>query len=116
MELRNVVEKFGGIYKVTQKKMFKAVSRKMRLPSTITNSSTSLRKHYTRYILPIEKLLGEKQQEQDKPVIALALAEESQPGTASAVLGWVLDSSGEGEGHRSAFNQVRRIDAMEMGE
>lgn len=53
-----IVCKAGGGSKVTEKKQWKQIGRELELPSTITNASSMLRKHYLRLLLPIEILLS----------------------------------------------------------
>jgi hypothetical protein len=46
----------GGGVRVTALKLWKQIGRDLDLPSTITNASSMLRKHYVRLLLPIEQL------------------------------------------------------------
>jgi len=135
LELRMAVERFGGIVRVTQRKMFKTISRKMKLPSTITNSSTSLRKHFTRYLMPFNLLLEQKssptcidmetstEEERDVeahplPVVAKALYFEPghAPPPTPPVLCWIIPTAVEKtepdpNSHCSAFRSYHRVES-----
>lgn len=63
----------GGAVEVTRCKLWKQLGRIMNLPSTITNASSTLRKHYVKLLFPLEQLSLRSSMKWNPPVAANAL-------------------------------------------
>ncbi|GKT27476.1 hypothetical protein ADUPG1_013858 [Aduncisulcus paluster] len=76
-KLYTTIRKFGGISKVTEKRMFRKVSREMGFPDSISNISHTLKKHYNNIILPIE--------EEFERIFMIIASDKSLPSTMPSV-------------------------------